>query len=255
MGDLVLTSPERSDSMLAMIERAVSAPDFDVNKLQQLLEMRERWEANEAKKAFVAAMNAFKRNPPTIRKTKGVTLGKGADAQPAYFYAPLNQVCEIIIPALNSVGITHHWETGADGDRIVVTCVLRHELGHTERGATMKAAPDTGPGRNAIQSHGSTLTYLQRYTLLAACGLAATNGDTDGQTPTEQSSLSDERYVQLKDGIENANNVPELQRLYVAALNEAQAAKDKKAERDFSQAKNERYRQLVPRNGGSYAGR
>ena len=41
----------------------------DVDKLEKLLQLQERWEANEAKKAFVAAMNAFKANPPEILKS------------------------------------------------------------------------------------------------------------------------------------------------------------------------------------------
>ena len=67
-------TPQRatSDSMLSIIERAVMSPDFDVVKLKELLELRERWEKNEARKAFVSAMIAFKANPPKITKNKHV---------------------------------------------------------------------------------------------------------------------------------------------------------------------------------------
>lgn len=44
----------------------------------------------------------------------------------------------------------------------------------------MRASPDNSGSKNAIQAVGSTVTYLQRYTLLAATGLAAAGQDDDG---------------------------------------------------------------------------
>jgi hypothetical protein len=53
----------------------------------------------------------------------------------------------------------------------------------------LTAGRDDGPGRNAIQQVGSTITYLQRYTLKAALGLAVSH-DEDGRT-IEQAELED----------------------------------------------------------------
>ena len=39
-----------ADPFLSIIERAIMTPNFDVSKLQQLLDVRERWEKNEAAK-------------------------------------------------------------------------------------------------------------------------------------------------------------------------------------------------------------
>lgn len=44
----------------------------------------------------------------------------------------------------------------------------------------MGGAPDTGPGRNAIQARGSAKSYLERYTLTAILGLSAQDSDDDG---------------------------------------------------------------------------
>src|SRR5690348_12650561 len=43
-----------------------------VETLEKLLALQERWEANEARKAFVAALAAFKSNPPKLEKVKHV---------------------------------------------------------------------------------------------------------------------------------------------------------------------------------------
>jgi hypothetical protein len=45
----------------------------------------------------------------------------------------------------------------------------------------MSAPDDQSGGKNAIQARGSTVTYLQRYTLLSAFGLVAADEDDDGR--------------------------------------------------------------------------
>ena len=57
---------------MRLIERAATSADFDVSKLEKLLDVKEKWEANEARKAFVAALAAFKVSPPTVKKNKRV---------------------------------------------------------------------------------------------------------------------------------------------------------------------------------------
>ena len=154
----------------------------DLDKLQQLMDLNDRWEANEAKKAFVVALNDFKTNPPAIIKNKHVSFaGRGGGAE--YDHATLDHVSGEIGKALSEHGLTHRWEInqGADASdvRITVTCVLTHEKGHSER-VSMWALPDDSGAKNKIQAIGSTVTYLQRYTLLAATGLAA-GPDDDGK--------------------------------------------------------------------------
>ena len=146
----------------------------DLAQLQALMDMKERWEATEARKAFVAAMNAFKAAPPELEKTK---LVKFKDTK--FKHATLDNVCAIVGAALSTHGLSHRWEVQQEATAIKVTCVLTHELGHSER-VTMQAGADTTGSKNAIQAIGSALTYLERYTLLAATGLAAKDQDDDG---------------------------------------------------------------------------
>jgi hypothetical protein len=61
---------------------------------------------------------------------------------------------------------------------------LSHRDGHYEE-TTLTTGRDDGAGRNAIQQVGSTITYLQRYTLKAALGLAAA-ADDDGRTSEQK---------------------------------------------------------------------
>ena len=163
---------------MAMIELALTK-GADIAQLTALMDLQERWEKNEARKAFVSALNAFKAAPPEIFKNKQVSFG-GA-GKTAYKHATLDNVSGAIGAALAKVGISHRWETEQlDGGQIRVTCILTHEAGHSER-VPLQASPDTSGSKNSIQAVGSTVTYLQRYTLLAATGMAVQDQDDDGR--------------------------------------------------------------------------
>lgn len=150
----------------------------DLNQLQKLMDLQERWEAGQAKQAFNDAIAAFKANPPTITKNKEIKHNNKVISK----YADLAQVCKEVIAGLNENGITHRWETNQSPEGIVmVTCILTHRLGHSETN-TMQAKPDESGAKNSIQAIASTNTYLQRYTLLGVCGLAVEGQDDDGQS-------------------------------------------------------------------------
>lgn len=165
----------------------------DLDKLQQLMDLQERWEANEARKAFVAAMAQFKANPPEILKGKHVRF-ETSKGTTEYDHATLADVCAAAIKGLADVGISHRWDVNQE-NRIRVTCILTHKQGHSESVA-MTASPDESGGKNSIQAIGSTITYLQRYTLLAATGLAARDQvDDDGRSAGPQPEVITETQV------------------------------------------------------------
>jgi hypothetical protein len=177
-----------ADPFLSIIERAIMTPNFDVSKLQQLLDVRERWEKNEAAKAYTVAINKFKQDPPTIIKNRAVGYeSKKTGDTVGYSHATLDQVCDAVIKGLSDVGISHKWRTEQPDGKVRVTCVLRHEMGGTDE-ATLEGPPDTSGTKNMIQAIGSTVTYLERYTLLAVTGLAVAGTDTDG---TSRPSLNE----------------------------------------------------------------
>lgn len=170
--------PNVAITPMQMLQIAVEK-GADVAQLERLLALQERWEATEARKAFVVAMAAFKASPPTVQKNKHVkfTTQKGVTE---YDHATLDNVVDMITPALSKNGLSHRWETDQpDGGMIKVTCILTHILGHSER-TTLQSGRDESGGKNSIQGVGSTVSYLQRYTLLAACGLATSEMDDDG---------------------------------------------------------------------------
>ena len=85
-------------------------------------------------------------------------------------------------------GLSYRWDIGQRDGRIHVSCIVTHKAGHSET-VTMDAAPDNSGKKNSIQQIASSVTYLQRYTLLAIAGLATKSGATvNAQTALETST-------------------------------------------------------------------
>lgn len=169
--ELAKAEPATPATLLAMAVQQ----NADLTKLEKLMELKERWEANEARKAFVAAMAAFKVDPPDVYKTKTVSFN-----DTFYKHALLEDAAEKIGAALTKHGISFRWDCEQlDGGVVRVTCVLTHVMGHSER-VSLQAGLDQSGKKNNIQALGSTISYLERYTLFAATGLAAKGQDDDG---------------------------------------------------------------------------
>ena len=163
--------PATPTMMLAMaVERGAS-----LEYIEKLMALQERWEANEARKAFTEAMTAFKAEPLEIFKRKEVSFN---DVR--YKHAELSDVADVVVPAMARHGLSHRWDVKQENARVIVTCTVTHRLGHAES-VTMDAGPDDSGKKNKIQQIASAVTYLQRYTLLAAAGLATKSEvDDDG---------------------------------------------------------------------------
>lgn len=164
---------------MEMLDRAVTQ-NASVETLTQLMNLQERWEANQARKAFDEAMAAAKANMPAILKTKKVdfTTQKG---RTSYQYEDLASIMNQIGPVLSANGLSIRYRTQAELNQpISVTCIISHRMGHSEEN-TLTAGRDDSGNKNSIQAIGSTVTYLQRYTLKAALGLAAAADDDGGK--------------------------------------------------------------------------
>ena len=150
----------------------------DLDRLERLMNMQIQWDEHQAKRAFVAAMAGFKSEDLRIYKDKQVSYqSKGGRTE--YAHATLGNVVATIAPALARHGLSHRWETKQDRGFITVTCSLTHQDGHSEEISLSSGADESG-GKNSIQAIGSTVSYLQRYTLLAITGLATSDYDDDG---------------------------------------------------------------------------
>lgn len=227
-----------SGTLMQIIAKAAGDGNYDVAKLEKLLDVKERWEANEARKAFVSAMAAFKSDPPSILKSKEVNIPGGAK----FSHATLAAVCDGVIASLSKYGFSHRWEVQQQDRLITVTCVITHTLGHQER-TTLSGAPDDSGKKNAIQQVASTVTYLERYSLMAATGLAAKDMDNDGDGGGV-AGMDEGVVADHLSNIDAAGDIASLLAAFGPAWKLAEAAKDKGAQRLFMQHKDARKKAL-----------
>lgn len=119
------------------------SPDYE--KLLLLLEHQQDWEANEARKAYVAALVEFKRSAPALTDELAAhglyppPVGNGLAAQ----------------------GLFPSWSIEVASGLMAVTCTLKHELGHSESAALSMPEDTTG----------NVIPFLLRSTLMSVTGM------------------------------------------------------------------------------------
>lgn len=168
---------QSGDAVDSMVNRVLSDPSFPVERIQQILEIKIRWEElrerterNEARKAYVEDMAEFKKNPPVILKSKHVDYGTG---KAKFDYAPLAEVVSKVTPVLATHGFSHRWKSIAVEGKVVVRCIMTHRLGHVEEEDSPPVAAGTNPAMSPSQNMQATISYWQRQTLQTICGVAA----------------------------------------------------------------------------------
>lgn len=170
--------------MLAQAIDRGMAPDV----LDKLMVLADRWDKMNARKAFDVAIAAAKAKITVIPKNRTGHNNKR--------YADLAAIATVIDPILAEQGLSYRYRTVQDDKTIKVTCVLSHEAGHSEENTLCAAADQTG-NKNPIQAIGSTLTYLQRYSLVQAVGLAAAEDD-DGRATGNGAAINEEQVDHLR---------------------------------------------------------
>lgn len=177
------------------------AGKLDPEKLKMIMDLQERYEATQARKAFDAALAEAKAQIPVILKNRqvGFKSKKQGAADTSYRHEDLGEIARTIDPILGQHGLSYRFRTTSNlNEPISVTCIVSHRLGHSEEN-TLSAGRDDSGNKNSIQGIGSTITYLQRYTLKAALGLAA-SADDDGKSSgeTDNEHLSEEQIAALE---------------------------------------------------------
>ena len=175
MSNELATIDETPNHLIALALDKQANPDT----IAKLMDLQERWEANKAHKAFVAAMSVFKQESPAVLKKNDVVDFSSSKGRTHYKYANLGSIVLEITAILGKHLLSASWSTDQHGKDVTVTCHITHVDGHRES-TTLTGPIDESGNKNPIQAIGSAVTYLQRYTLLAALGLA-TGEDDDGR--------------------------------------------------------------------------
>jgi hypothetical protein len=207
MSELITVEQKNQQVALAaqpmrLIELAITQ-GADVEKLEKLMALQERWNEQQAKKSFFESLSQMQAEMPVIRKLKQAAFNTKNGGQMSYSYASLEDITEQIKPMLLKFGFSYRFEQAFNNGLIVITCVITHKDGHSEE-CSMPGTPDMSGNKNALQQAASAVTYLRRYTLTGALGIATADTDIDGRmafnegmnAPKDEITLESEAFLQ-----------------------------------------------------------
>jgi len=159
---------------------------YDPALIEKMMDLADRNDKNEARKAFVRDKAAFKAEAPTIYKDKD-------NKQYSSKYASEDSLINTATPILSKYGFDVSFKPD-QSEGIKITCILTHKLGHSEE-ATMSGPPDKSGSKNELQQIKSTTTYLRKATFEAVTGLATTDkrSDDDGNAAGSEFITEEQR--------------------------------------------------------------
>lgn len=194
-GHAVIMAPERAPTAIERMSPVVASgmkileAKPDPETLRALLTIQQDWEREESRKAFERDMVALKRDLPTVIRRDKVVDFASAKGRTYYTHASLAAAVDAVTDPLTKHGFSLSWTPSTDDkNRVSVTCCLTHLDGHSKQ-TTITAPVDTSGSKGPAQGVASTITLLQRYTLLSLLGIATADQEDppfdEGDAPVD----------------------------------------------------------------------
>lgn len=182
-------------SIMAVIERAATNPDTDIEKMERLMQMYERMQAKQAEQAFNSALTQMQANLPSI--TEGGKIKHNGKVI-SEFARWDEDILPVVRPILRDYGFSLSFRVDTSGESVKVRGVLGHESGHAES-TEITLPTDVSGAKNAVQAVASSVSYGKRYTGSALLNLACVGTDDDGNgANTKAQPITEEQEAELK---------------------------------------------------------
>lgn len=177
MSDSTLTIREEPSVALMLqgiIDKGITAESVAV--MGQLVALKERMDAKQAEKDFVADFVSLKQAMPKIQATKGVP---GKDGNIKYHFAPLDEIDNQLNPVALKHGFTYSFteEASTRVGTITKVCIVQHKSGHSARHPFSVRIGNGPPGSTDSQADGAAHSYAKRGALCDAFGIVISHDD------------------------------------------------------------------------------
>jgi len=196
-----ITAMEADNSMMNMIAKAATDPNYDMVKFERLIELRNQELARMQKLAFDEDFVKMKPHLPRVIKHHDNTQTKSK-------YAKLEDVNEVIDPILGQFGFgTSSKVIGQTDLTVTMRLEVRHRSGWYDVMELTMPVDDKGMAGsvNKTKQHGisSTITYIKRVGFCALLNIS-TGDDKDGNPPPKP---VDEETVSVEQAAEIDNRL------------------------------------------------
>lgn len=181
------------------------AQGLDTETLEKFMDLQERYEANEARKAYAADM-------AKCQKAMQPIVAAAENDHTKSYYAKLGVINSQIAPIYGKHGFSISFGMGiADKDgEIRTTAKVLHKMGHFEEYHMDLPPDDVGSAGNVnktkIHARASSNTYGRRYIVMGIFNLSILSEDDDGNAAggTGSEVIDPEQLVELQSMMDQA---------------------------------------------------
>lgn len=170
-----LQKAETTDNALVLLNKAMSEPTIDVERLDKFIQLYERLDKTRREQQYYEAFPKLQDELPSISKDGKIIV----NGQIRSNYAKYESIMKVIQPALSKHGFGVSFVPKFDKDKIIVRCRISHTAGHTET-ADVELPYDVSGSKNNVQAVGSSMTYARRYALCLILNIVTEEEDNDG---------------------------------------------------------------------------
>lgn len=175
--DAIVVAPQQQLAPQSLIAQAITQ-GANVETMEKLMNLQDRWEAKQAKKAFDSAMANFQAECPVIRKTRAAKDDKN---KTLYSYAPLDAIVSQVKTLIQKHGFSYAIKTSSEKGLLTATCIVKHELGHSEESSFEVPSTEGTKIMSGPQRAAAALTFAKRYAFCNAFGIMTGDDDTDAR--------------------------------------------------------------------------
>lgn len=196
-----------SAAIFQIIERAARDPNVDIDKMQRLMDLREREMNRIAQQQFNEAMKAAQSEMPQV-------VRNATNDQTRSKYAKYETISEAIQPIIAKHGFSLSFNEGTTDKQncIRILCDVMHEGGHTKQyhaDIPLDAVGMKGnANKTATHAYGSTKSYGRRYLKMDIFDVAVKDEDDDGNSssPEVVERINEEQIQTLRRLIEETQS-------------------------------------------------
>jgi len=146
-------------------------PEATIEDLQKMVALQERHEERLAKKAFDRDMVALQAEMPRVLQRDKLVEFSSKKGRVSYRHTTLAAAMDQLSETISKHHFSINWHPTVRDRVVEVTCRLTHCDGHYQE-TMIPSPPDNNTLRSTAQNIASTITLLQRYTLLSLLGVA-----------------------------------------------------------------------------------
>lgn len=205
----------------SMIMQAIEK-GASVEALEKLFNLQERWEKNQAKKAFDLAMTSFQSEMPEVKKTRKIMNKDGQSVRSKF--ASLDDAQKTARDYLKKNGLSYKFDIKIDEKFLTATCIVKHSMGHIES-SEFSVPIGSEQFMSDTQKFGARATFAKRYAFSDAFGITM-DDDNDAQDTGRQGTVSADEIQTALEKLDNCTKDEDVVSLWRSFSKELTADKE-----------------------------